>query len=130
MPESREAPYPPVDLASRVFGLQEWGDPIAAFDEIGGQTRNAIVGLLPDDWSFEGKKVLDFGCGVGRTLRHFLTEAETAEFWGADIDAPSIDWLRANLSPPLHAWRCAASPPMGLEPGSFELAMGSRSSRT
>jgi SAM-dependent methyltransferase len=121
VPESREVPYPPVELASRVFGLQEWGDPIAAFEEIGGQTRNAIVGLLPGDWSFEGKKVLDFGCGVGRTLRHFLTEAETAEFWGADIDAPSIDWLQANLSPPVHSWRCAASPPMGLEPGSFDL---------
>jgi SAM-dependent methyltransferase len=122
MPTSREAPYPPQRLASRVFNVDEWGDPIAAFEEIGAQTKRALVDLLPDDWSFEDKRVLDFGCGIGRTLRHFLNEAETAEFWGADIDAPSIDWLQENLCPPLHAWRCATSPPLGLEPGSFDLA--------
>ncbi len=122
MPASREAPYPPQQLASRVFGVDEWGDPMAAFEEIGAQTRHALLDLLADDWSFEGKRVLDFGCGIGRTLRHFLSEAESAEFWGADIDAPSIDWLQANLCPPLHAWRCANSPPLGLEPESFDLA--------
>src|SRR5581483_2441621 len=94
----------------------------AAFVEIGAQTSRAIRDLLPADWSFEDKRVLDFGCGVGRTLRHFLEEAETAEFWGADIDKPSIDWLQASLSPPLHAWRCAPAPPLGLEPGTFDLA--------
>lgn len=122
MPASSEFPYPPQQLASRVFNVDEWGNPLAAFEEIGAQTSRALVELLPDGWSFEGKKVLDFGCGVGRTLRHFMTEAQTAEFWGADIDKPSIDWLEANLCPPLHAWRCAASPPLGLEPGTFDLA--------
>jgi SAM-dependent methyltransferase len=122
MPTSSEFPYPSQELASRVFNVDEWGDPLAAFEEIGAQTRRAVVGLLPDDRSFEGKKVLDFGCGVGRTLRHFLTEAETAEIWGVDIDKPSIDWVQENLCPPLHAWRCAQGPPLGLEPGTFDLA--------
>jgi SAM-dependent methyltransferase len=121
MPASKDAPYPPQQLASRVFCVDEWGDPMAAFEEIGAQTKRAIIDVLPDDWSFEGKRLLDFGCGIGRTLRHFLTEAETAEIWGADIDAPSIDWLQANLCPPLHAWRSAVSPPLGLEPGTFDL---------
>jgi SAM-dependent methyltransferase len=121
MPSDRDAPLPPQHLASRVFSVDQWGEPLAAFGQIGLQTRRALVDLLPPDWSFEGKKVLDFGCGIGRTLRHFLTEAETAEFWGADIDAPSIDWLHENLCPPLHAWRCAPSPPLGLEPGTFDL---------
>jgi SAM-dependent methyltransferase len=119
---SKQAPYPPQQLASRVFRVDEWGDPLSAFEEIGAQTKRALVDLLPPDWSFDGKRMLDFGCGIGRTLRHFLPEAETAEFWGADIDAPSIDWLQANLCPPLHAWRCATAPPLGLEPGSFDLA--------
>jgi SAM-dependent methyltransferase len=122
MPASRELPYPSQELASRVFNVDEWGDPLAAFEEIGAQTRRAVVGLLPGDWSFEGKKVLDFGCGVGRTLRHFLTEAEVAEIWGVDIDKPSIEWVQENLCPPLNAWRCAQAPPLGLEPGTFDLA--------
>jgi SAM-dependent methyltransferase len=105
-----------------VFNVDQWGDPLAAFDQLGAETKKALSGLLPDDWSFEGKKVLDFGCGAGRTLRHFLDEAEIAEFWGADIHAPSIHWLQENLCPPLHAWRCAASPPLGLAPETFDLA--------
>jgi len=119
---SSQFPYPPQHLASRVFNVDEWGDPMAAFEEIGAQTKRALVSLLPEDWSFENRRVLDFGCGVGRTLRHFMTEAEGAEMWGADIDKPSIDWVQENLCPPLHAWRCAMAPPLGLEPGTFDLA--------
>jgi hypothetical protein len=69
----------------------------------GPETKSSLVGLLPDDWSFEGKRVLDFGCGDGRTLREFLPEAEHREFWGADIDAPSITRLEEALCPPVHA---------------------------
>ena len=65
--------------------------------------------------------MLDFGSGAGRTLRHFLPEAKQGEFWGADIDQASVEWLEQNLSPPLNAWHCAAWPPLGLEHGSFDL---------
>jgi len=91
------------------------------YQRLGPETKQAIVDLLPDDWSFEGKRMLDFGSGPGRTLRHFLPEAESAEFWGADIDAASIAQLEASLCPPMHAWRCAGGPPLGLEHGSFDL---------
>lgn len=65
--------------------------------------------------------MLDFGCGAGRTLRHFAAEAEVAEIWGCDIDRPSIEWLEQHLSPPFHAWASAHDPPLGLEHGSFDL---------
>jgi SAM-dependent methyltransferase len=118
-----ERPYPPLDLANRVLTVTGWkSDPFRAYEEIGAQTRSALVRLLPDDWSFEGRRVLDFGSGAGRTLRHFMTEAETAEIWGTDIDRPSIEWLERNLCPPLHAWACEENPPLGLEHGSFDLA--------
>jgi SAM-dependent methyltransferase len=77
--------------------------------------------LLGDGWSFEGKRVLDFGCGAGRTLRQFIADAEHAEFWGTDIDAASIEWLKENLSPPLHVCQNGADPPLGLEYGQFDL---------
>ena len=34
VPPSRDAPYPPQQLASRVFNVDEWGDPLAAFEQI------------------------------------------------------------------------------------------------
>jgi SAM-dependent methyltransferase len=122
MSASVDHPYPPLELADRVCSLEGRGEPFKAYEELGAEARHALLGLLPDDWSFEGKRVLDFGCGAGRTLRHFLVEAERAELWGADIDAPSIEWLQRALCPPLHALRCAADPPLGLEHGSFDLA--------
>ena len=105
-----------------MFCVDGWGDPLAAFEELGAQTKSAPLSLLPADWSFQDKRVLDFGCGAGRTLRQFFAEAQSAEIWGADIDVPSIEWLQANLCPPLHAWRCAPAPPLGLEPETFDLA--------
>lgn len=114
-------PYPPFELANRVLSLDGWGEPFAAYDRLGAETKAALLDLLPDGWSFEGKRVLDFGCGAGRTLRHFLDEAERGELWGADIDASSIAWLEAKLCPPLRALRCEEAPPLALEAGSFDL---------
>ena len=115
-----DLPLPPRDLASRVYAV-EWGDPDAAYLELGAQTKRQIVSLLPDDWSFAGRRVLDFGSGAGRTLRHFAAEAEIAEFWGCDIDGPSIEWLQEHLCPPFHAWQMISIPPLALEHESFDL---------
>ena len=91
------------------------------WESLGPETRTALIDLLPPDWSFEGKRVMDFGCGAGRTLRYFLEEAERAEFWGVDIDAPSIDLLAETVSPPLHLRRCEYTPPLDFDSGSFDL---------
>lgn len=103
------APLPPLDLAARVGPVYE-GDAYAGYLTQGRSARELIDDLLPDDWSFEGKRVLDFGCGAGRTLRHFLDRAESAEFWGCDVHAESIDWLQGNLCPPLRCFRSEIVP--------------------
>lgn len=121
MTVARQPPLPPSELVNRVFSVGGWSEPDRVYQQMGAETKDALLRLLPADWSFAGKRVLDFGCGSGRTLRHFLEEAEEAEFWGADIDGPSIDWIQRSLCPPLHAWKCAQGPPLGLEPGSFDL---------
>jgi SAM-dependent methyltransferase len=115
------APLPPLHLANRVLSLEGRGDPFVAYEQLGAETKAALLSLLLDDWSFDGKCVLDFGCGAGRTLRHFLSEAQHGEFWGADIDAASIEWMREALCPPLHVKRSPIAPPLRLEYGSFDL---------
>ncbi len=114
-------PFPPPELAHRVCSLDGSENPQATYEQRGAEARLALLELLPADWSFEGRRVLDFGCGAGRTLRHFLSEAQSAEFWGADIDAPSITWLKHHLCPPLHVRLSGQAPPLGLEHGSFDL---------
>ena len=62
MTVSADRPCPPFELASRVFAVTGWpSDPYRAYEELGAQTKRAIVRLLPDDWSCKGKRVLDYG---------------------------------------------------------------------
>jgi SAM-dependent methyltransferase len=104
----------------RVGRIDE-NDVAAGYEAIGRRCRERIERVLPDDWSWEGKRVLDFGCGAGRTLRQFLAEAERAEFHGCDIDAPSITWLDDHLSPPLHVFRSGETPSLPRPDGFFDL---------
>lgn len=116
-----DAPYPPLPLANRVGSLEEAQDPYEFYDDLGRRARENIERALPSDWSFEGKTVLDFGCGAGRTLRHFLPEASTADFCGCDIDAESIEWLESNLSPPLRVFQNGPEPPLSAPDDTFDL---------
>lgn len=99
-----------------------WIDRFAElWEKLGPETKTAIVDLLPEGFAFDGKRVMDFGCGAGRTLRHFMGEAERCELWGVDIDATSIELLRETVSPPLHVMRSEYMPPLELESDSFDL---------
>jgi SAM-dependent methyltransferase len=115
-PVSSPVPLPPVELAVRV-GVVSREDALASFDAMG---RDAVAGLrqyMPQP--FAGHRMLDFGCGSGKYLRHLLPEAEEGEVWGCDIDEPSIAWLRANLSPPTRVFVNGAEPPLPGIPGDF-----------
>jgi SAM-dependent methyltransferase len=89
--------------------------------EEGARLRSLIEQLLPDGWDWDGKRVLDFGCGSARVLRHFADEARRGSFSGCDIDNASIEWDRANLSPPLRFFRNEIAPPLKLPGGSLDL---------
>jgi SAM-dependent methyltransferase len=111
-------PLPPLHLARRA-GIT--GNPLVNFDAGGLETKRSLLELLPDDWSFDGKRVLEFGCGAGRILRHFLEEARVAEVYGCDIDEESIAWLEGTLSPPLHFFLNGEKPPLPQADDSFDL---------
>jgi SAM-dependent methyltransferase len=116
-----ELPPPPLGLANRVGSLADAPDPLQYYDELGLGTRNGIVERLPPDWTFHGKRILDFGCGAGRTLRHFTDETAEAEFWGCDIDEASIDWMDEHMCPPFHVFVNGPEPPLDQPDSSFDL---------
>jgi SAM-dependent methyltransferase len=96
-------PFPPPDLLSRIGPTPDPNSEEGRefFEATGRDRRRAILGLLPEGYSFEGRRVLDFGCGAGRVLRQFAPEAAGAEFWGCDLHQPTIEWLSEHLSPPM-----------------------------
>lgn len=110
-----------MELAHRVGAIEAHPDPWGQYDFLGRRTREEILSRLPDAGPFEGRQVLDFGCGAGRTLRHFLSEADRNEFWGCDVDKPSIDWMRQELCPPLHVLHNDPAPPLPFEDRKFDL---------
>jgi SAM-dependent methyltransferase len=114
------APLPPAVLAERVVTAGD-PDPVATLDAVGSAARATVLGLLPVGWSWEGRRVLDFGCGPGASLRHFMAEAHSAQFYGCDIHAPSIAWVEEHLCPPVRAFVNGDSPPLPLPDGSLDL---------
>jgi SAM-dependent methyltransferase len=118
-----DIPLPPEALAARV-GVPDHGDVLKSYVELGEHARQTIVETLPGDWSPDGKRVLDFGCGAGKVLRHLVDDWSGAELEGCDIDRASIEWLEANMSPQVHAFVNGEKPPLeGTPGGRFDLVL-------
>ncbi len=95
-------PLPPADLILRVASSFDANDiernlrsfDLDAFTHLGCLERAlAVVGRSLTDFD----RLLDFGCGCGRFLRHLGPIADQVEIHGTDIDAEMIEWVRANL---------------------------------
>jgi SAM-dependent methyltransferase len=114
-------PLPPFDLATRVGSLDNTANPWELYEAIGRASRDDLLAALPVGFSLEGRRILDFGCGAGRTLRHFIEAGSPGEFWGCDIDAASVAWLRDTLSPPLHPFVNGELPPLAQPDEMFDL---------
>jgi SAM-dependent methyltransferase len=56
-------------------------------------------------------RVLDFGCGCGRTIRWFLSNAGEAELHGVDVDKDAVDWCTRHL-PQGHFLATPPKPPL------------------
>ncbi len=113
-------PYPPAELANYV-GRLTTDRPELEYEQIGTAARRFVLGMLPRDFSLDGRRILDFGCGAGRVVRHFAEDATSAEIWGCDIDPPSIDWAKEHLSPPFQFALSQESPPLPFPDSHFDL---------
>jgi 2-polyprenyl-3-methyl-5-hydroxy-6-metoxy-1,4-benzoquinol methylase len=63
------------------------------------KANSAIIERQGSDLA-NAKRVLDFGCGCGRTIRWFMENASdlsAVEFHGVDVDAEAIQWCKQHL---------------------------------
>jgi O-methyltransferase len=116
IPTEHELPLPPDDLAIRVGG--QAGE---EFRESGRMMKQCLLKSLPEEFDWRNKRILDFGCGIGRTLRHFAVEAHDAEIWGCDIDGRSIDWLRRSAGHLFKVFENSLKPKLDLPTNYFDL---------
>ncbi|WP_237477127.1 class I SAM-dependent methyltransferase [Lichenibacterium dinghuense] len=109
-------PAPPQPLSARI------GSPdLDHMAVVGRGVHDTLLRCLPEGFDFAGKRCLDYGCGIGRVIRYFTEEARRCEFWGCDIDGPSIRWLTEQLSPPFRFYRISPAPSLPFEDNSFDL---------
>ena len=120
---SADIPCPPRSLMDRVGTLPENADQASRrYEKVGQRSRDMIVSWLPTDWDFRGRRILDFGCGAGRTLRQFTGSAEHAAcFVGCDIHFDSVRWVARHLSPPFGVFRNGERPPLPFPDHTFDL---------
>jgi len=118
-------PLPPTELMSHVtdhFGLDRVDARRSAWWESGesllrGQEL-ALASIRREFSDFE--RMLDFGCGPGRSLGLMQPAAATTELHGVDIDTSAIDWASKNL--PFAHWHLGPhEPPLEFEDGFFDL---------
>jgi len=104
-----EIPVPPAMLRYRVSQALS----VSGFLRIG-RGCASLIRQRVQDMGIEiapTHRVLDFGCGCGRTISWLLRDSD-AEFHGADVDGDAIDWCKKHLprgrfvtnapAPPLH----------------------------
>jgi SAM-dependent methyltransferase len=110
-------PIPPLALRARV------GAPgIDAFERSGAAVNRllehavAAAGRGPADFA----RVLDLGCGCGRSLVPLSQRHPGPAYHGCDIDAPAVAWLRAH-HPDLDVRVNAFAPPLPHPDASFDL---------
>lgn len=66
------------------------------------------------------ERILDFGCGCGRTLRWLLERNAATQFYGVDVDREAITWCKQHLSNGTFA-ECQPDPPLAFPSAHFDL---------
>jgi 2-polyprenyl-3-methyl-5-hydroxy-6-metoxy-1,4-benzoquinol methylase len=110
---------PPAALRARVHGTEDF----PSFDFIGAiVTKNIEDSIQEFDVCLgQNARVLDFGCGCGRILRHFASRCPSWKFSGTDIDEQAIEWCKQGISE-LAAFDCNNSmPPLSYGDETFDL---------
>jgi SAM-dependent methyltransferase len=117
-----EQPLAPEAMRFRVSGA---GDPVS-FVRLGSSAFARLQQVLEvycsramDDFD----RILDWGCGCGRTFRCFTGNLTKAKLTGMDIDSRAIDWCRQTF--PCHEFlTIGIQPPTPLPEESFDLIYG------
>lgn len=111
-------PLPPPELQTLFFSREV---PADEFVESGRRCAYALEQALGAHGLAIGgfHRLLDFGCGCARVLRHFAPLFAGRDFHGADTNAAAIAWDRAHI-PGVTFHHHAADPPLPFREREFD----------
>src|SRR5262249_30073942 len=117
MPAKEDKPVPPSALLLREL---DTADPSFYLDSGRVSVEAAEAALTKLGRSLgDCRRILDFGCGVGRATRWLAARAPGAAVAASDVDPQAIAWLRENL-PGVDARVNGALPLLPFDDGSFD----------
>ncbi len=69
------------------------------------------------------KKILDWGCGPGRIIRHLHEFVEDCDIYGVDYNPTNLNWCKENI-PNVHFSKNEVNPPLEFEASTFDFIYG------
>jgi SAM-dependent methyltransferase len=118
-------PIPPADLVYRVVPAFDAANIDAARMAFHEYARSSVLSLeralavIGRELAGFGR-ILDFGCGPGRIMRHLGPLAEHSNLHGVDVDADAIAWCTEQI--PFAQFAVGPhEPPLPYDDGSFDL---------
>lgn len=111
-------PLPPDDLVYRVTGAFD----VEAFESSGALHLHELTATLDRIGRplTSDMRLLDFGCGCGRLLRHLRAGDAALRLTGVDIDQSAVSWVREHI-PRVEALRVDCLPPTPLHAMTFDV---------
>lgn len=113
-----QVPRPPLDNMIRIGGHKEWQVFVNAGEGIASVLIDKARDLLGDD--LKGKRILDFGCGVGRIAMPFYFQTDGALTHACDIDDSAVNYLKTAL-PNVDVQTTPFKPRLPYDDNSFDL---------
>lgn len=111
-------PIPPDHLMRDAYGTQSYCD----YDSDGRKAAAYIAKLLTPHLNETEHRVLEWGCGPGRIIRHLKDQHpfSSSTVVGADYNAETVAWCREGL-PDLSFKVNESTPPLPFDDGQFDV---------
>ena len=119
IPASRATiPIPPSALQYHVFSRQVSTEEFLEAGRLCAESLEKALSLNGFS-TRQLRRVLDFGCGCARVLRHFVPLFEQIEFHGTDVAPSVIEWDQEHV-PGMRFHQNGAEPPLPFTDGFFD----------
>jgi SAM-dependent methyltransferase len=92
-----KAAYPGLPLPSPFMIYETFRLDYQRYIDSGKEDALAIYEEVKPFISLDGKAILDWGCGPGRTIRHFPEIIPSAHFYASDYNKEYVKWCQDNL---------------------------------